>query len=93
VGVLGGPTGDGGLFGGTGHSSGLFDAPDRVPGEVPGLFDRPSPPPGEGMGLHDKPGGLFDKPAGAAGGGLFDKPARAAGGGLFDKPARAPRRK
>jgi hypothetical protein len=69
VAVLGGPTGDGSLFGDPGHSSGLFDAPHRASGELPGLFDRPRPA--------GKIAGLFDKPAPAAGGGLFDRPRRA----------------
>jgi hypothetical protein len=67
IAVLAGPTGDGSLFGGPGHSSGLFDAPDRAPGELPGLFDRPR--------SAGKVAGLFDKPDRAAGGGLFDRPA------------------
>jgi hypothetical protein len=66
VGLLGSPTGDGGLFGGPGHSSGLLDAPDRAPDEVPGLFEKPLRAGGGG--------GLVEKPARAAQAGLFDKP-------------------
>jgi hypothetical protein len=66
--VLGGPTADSGLFGGSSHGSGLFDAPDRTAGEMPGLFDRPRRPGAEGPGL-------FDRPPPAARAGLFDKPA------------------
>ena len=66
IAVLGGPTGDSGLFGGPSHSSGLFDVPDRGPGET-GLFDRPHRLAAEGAALSDKS-------ARAARGGLFDKP-------------------
>jgi hypothetical protein len=68
VGVLGGPAADSGLFGGHGHGSGLLDAPDRTPGEMPGLFERPHRTGGDGAGP-------MKKPARPSGGGLFDKPA------------------
>jgi hypothetical protein len=68
VGVLGGPADAGGLLGDHGHSSRLFDAPDRAVGDTPDLFDRPRPTADDGAGMSEKP-------ARAAGRGLFDKPA------------------
>jgi len=40
VGVFGAATYDSRLFGGPTHNSGLLDAPECAPGDVPGLFDR-----------------------------------------------------
>jgi hypothetical protein len=59
AGLLGGPTSD----------SGLFDAPDKSPGQMPGLFELRRRPASGGADLPDKP-------ARAAPAGLFAKPPR-----------------
>jgi hypothetical protein len=77
--------GDAGLLGGPTTDSGLFEAPDRSPGEMPGLLDARDRSPGEMPGLFDLRRRLDGNDAGPS-----DKPARPPAVGLFDKP---PRRK
>jgi hypothetical protein len=66
AGVLGAPSHDSRLLGGPGHYSGLFDARDRAPGDLPGLFQLPVRATGQERGEpsdgSEKSVGLFDRP-------------------------------
>jgi hypothetical protein len=77
--------GHGGLLGGPTSDSGLFEAPDRNPGEMPGLFDAADRSAGQMPGLFElRPRPDRDQADSP------DRPARPPAVGLFDKP---PRRK